>query len=46
VLDLIGKREKSRGYFAVECLDSQAAHLALNQGQVSRSMSPIMKSAF
>jgi hypothetical protein len=36
VLDLIGKREKSRGHFAVERLGSQAAQfddLVLNQGQ-------------
>ena len=36
VLDLIGKREKSRGQFAVECLGSQAAqfdNVALKQGQ-------------
>jgi hypothetical protein len=35
VLDLIGKREKSRGQFAVECLGSQAAqfdNVALDQG--------------
>jgi hypothetical protein len=36
VLDLVGKREKSRGHFAVECLGSQAAQfddLVLNHGQ-------------
>jgi hypothetical protein len=35
VLDLVGKREKSRGQFAVECLGSQAAqfdNVALDQG--------------
>jgi hypothetical protein len=36
VLDLIGKRGKSRSHFAVECLGSQAAQfddLVLNHGQ-------------
>jgi hypothetical protein len=36
VLDLIGKRVESRGYFAVECLGSQATqfdNLVLDQGQ-------------
>jgi hypothetical protein len=47
VLDLIGKCEKSRGHFAVECLGSQAAHfddLVLNHGQPLDVA--IMKSAF